>query len=186
MCEAVLTPAPRGRGEATLPFTERSRHRATKGSVHVTTREVTQPGCRPTTWFWSSGSKCVDGSLSCPPVSPLPPCGLSITIPVLQMGRQRPLEIGTWPRSGRGGRGLGGAPGSFLRYLRPRGLGGSLLAPTDRNFCAVGSDGPISSLGPTALVAAPYQTPNRPHLSPGREAREAPWALISQGPPCWR
>lgn len=56
--------------------------------------------------------------------------------------------------------------------------GGSLSAPTDRNFCVVGSDGLISGRWPTAVVAILYQTPNRPHLSPGWEAREAPWALI--------
>lgn len=61
-----------------------------------------------------------------------------------------------------------GAPGSFLSYLHPWGPEGSLSAPTDMNFCAVGSDEPISGRWPTAAVAAPYQTPSRPHLSPGQ------------------
>lgn len=181
MCEAVLTPAPRGRGEATLPFTERSRHRATKGSVRATTREGHSQDADP-----PPGSKCVDAASAVLRSVPAHPVDLVSPSPFYRWEGRGPWRLEPGPGAAAGAVAWVGAPRSFLRYLRPRGLGGSLSAPTDRNFCAVGSDGPISSLRPTAVVAAPYQTPNRPHLSPGREAREAPWALISQGPPCWR
>lgn len=70
--------------------------------------------------------------------------------------------------------------------VHPLGPGGSLSSSADRNFCAVGSDGPISCRWPTAVVPAPYQTPDRPHLSSAREAREAQRVLISGGRPCQR
>lgn len=79
--------------------------------------------------------------------------------------------------------GAGVHPGASCTICILGGQGASLSAPTDRNFCAVGSDGLISGRWPTAAVAAPYQTPSRPHLSTTREAREAQWVLISQGPP---
>lgn len=77
-----------------------------------------------------------------------------------------------------------GAPGSFLHYLHPQGPGDSLSAPADMNFCAVGSDGPISGRWPTAMVAAPYQNPSRPHLSPSQGSQRPSGLLSRRGRPC--
>ena len=97
--------------------------RAALGLIHVTARRQhtrLQPG---------SGARAVrvwtPAQLSC--VGHRPPLGLlSIHIHVLQMGRQRALEIRAWPQGSCGGLARVGAPGSFLRYLHLRGAAGGL------------------------------------------------------------
>lgn len=61
----------------------------------------------------------------------------------------------------------------FPSYLHPQGLGAALSAPTDRNFCAVGSDGvdkcPLANRRGSHCLSAPAQA-----------------VLITQWGSCWR
>lgn len=95
------------------------------------------------------------------PGSTHPSCSVTV-IPISQTEKQVPRDQNLTLGKG------WCAPRGFLRYLHPWGPEGSLSAPTDMNFCLVGSDGPISGHWPTTVAATPYQTPSRPHLSPGQ------------------
>lgn len=139
-------------------FARAQGHTVTKGFVQGHRLGSGRAGCGPATWLQSQLWVCECHFQLSPQVAH-PSCGVTVIILISWMEKQRLLEI-----PGKGWC----APGSFLHYLHPWGPEGSLSAPTDMNFCAVGSDGPISGHWPTAVAAAPYQTPSRPHLSPGQ------------------
>lgn len=69
---------------------------------------------------------------------------------------------------------------SFPSYLHPQGPSGTLSTPTDRNFCAVGSDGvdrwPLANRRGIHCLSAPTQAMLITH---GEAAGEAQGALIS-------
>lgn len=70
---------------------------------------------------------------------------------------------------------------SFPSYLHPPGPGSALSAPTDRNFCAVGSDGVDKWLLANRRGSHRLSAPAQALLITGGEAAaEAPGALISR------
>lgn len=130
----------------------------------VTSWEVAELGSDPPPGF-GVGSGFVSASLSCHPGGACPPCRVNIIIPI-SCGRKRsPWRSEPVPRRGPGytqelpalfaSLGAGGLPISSHRY-------------------EAGSDGPISGHWPTAVVATPYQTPSRPHLSPSQGSQRGP------------